>query len=108
MVTELLNNAEDTGGHIDFIQDFCVPFAVSVIAQMLGVPTAGRGWLRNWSVAFGKLISGRPLSAEESTEAQHGSLAFMEYRGADRSAPSRPEGDLLSGQIEVRKPPAKG
>ncbi len=100
MVTELLNNAEDSGGRIDFIQDFCVPFPVSVIAQMLGVPTADWGRLRNWSIAFGKLISGRLLSAEEATEAKHGIVAFMEYFGeliAVRR--QRPEGDLLSDLI---------
>jgi cytochrome P450 len=74
MVTELLNNAEDAGGRIDFIQDFCVPFPVSVISQMLGVPSADWGRLQSWSVSFGKLISGRPLSVEEATEARHGLL----------------------------------
>jgi cytochrome P450 len=100
MVTKLLNNAEDAGGRIDFIQDFCVPFPVTVIAQMLGVPTEDWARLRNWSVAFGKLISGRLLSAEEATEAKHGIVAFMEYFGeliAVRR--QRPEGDLLSDLI---------
>jgi cytochrome P450 len=100
MVTELLNNAEDAGGRIDFIQGFCGPFPVSVIAQMLGVPTADWGRLRSWSVAFGKLISGRPLSVEEATEAKHGIVEFMEYFGeliAVRR--QRPAGDLLSDLI---------
>jgi cytochrome P450 len=100
MVTELLNSAEDAGGRVDFIQDFCVPFPVTVIAQMLGVPTADRDRLRAWSVAFGKLISGRLLSAEESTQAQHGILAFMGYFQeliAERR--QRPSGDMLSDLI---------
>jgi cytochrome P450 len=100
MVTELLNNAEDAGGRIDFIQDFCVPVPVTVIAHMLGVPTADRSRLRNWSLAFGKLVSGRVLSAEESTEARDGIRAFMEYFGEMIAVRrQRPEGDLLSDLI---------
>jgi cytochrome P450 len=100
MVTELLNNAEEAGGNIDFIKDFCIPFPVTVIAQLLGVPVADRDQLRNWSVAFGKLLSGRLLSEKESTEAQQGIVAFMEYFGELIAVRRhRPEGDLLSDLI---------
>ena len=104
MVTELLNSAEAAGGRIDFIQDFSVPLPVIVIAQMLGVPTAEWGRLRAWSVAFGKLISGRLLSAKESTEAQHGILAFMEYfRELIAERRQRPSGDMLSDLIAAEE-----
>ena len=79
MTTELLDAADAGGGHIDFIQDFAVPLPVAVIAQMLGVPLADRDRLRAWSIAFGRLISGRILSPAESIEAQRGILAFIQY-----------------------------
>src|SRR5258707_15735013 len=52
MVTDYLNRAEDSAGVIDFISEFAIPLPVTVIAQMLGVPTADRDRLRAWSVAF--------------------------------------------------------
>ena len=104
MVTELLNRAEDAGGAIDFIHDFAIPLPVTVIAQLLGVPTADRVRLRAWSVAFGKLISGRALSAQESTEAQFGVLEFVKYfRDLIAERRQLPSGDMLSGLIEVEE-----
>jgi cytochrome P450 len=104
LVTEYLNGAEDAGGAIDFIQDFAIPLPVTVIAQMLGVPTADRGRLRDWSVAFGKLINGRILSPQELAEAQLGVLAFVNYfRDLIAERRQHPADDMLSGLIEVEE-----
>jgi hypothetical protein len=104
MVAQTLDRLVDVGGDIDFIRDFAIPLPVTVIAQMLGVPTADRDRLRAWSVAFGKLINGRVLSAQESTEAQMGVLEFVKYFHeliAERRR--RPADDMLSGLIEVEE-----
>jgi cytochrome P450 len=104
MVTEYLNRAEDAGGAIDFIQDFAIPLPVTVIAQMLGVPAADRDRLRDWSVAFGKLINGRILSPQELAEAQLGVLAFVKYfRDLIVERRQHPADDMLSGLIEVEE-----
>lgn len=104
LVTEYLNRAQDAGGAIDFIQDFAIPLPVTVIAQMLGVPTADRDRLRDWSVAFGKLINGRILSPQELAEAQLGVLAFVNYfRDLIAERRQHPAEDLLSGLIEVEE-----
>jgi cytochrome P450 len=104
MVTDLLNQAEEAGGAIDFIQDFAIPLPVTVIAQLLGVPTADRHRLRSWSVAFGRLIGGRTLSAQEATEAQSGVLEFVKYfRDLIAERRQLPAGDMLSGLIEVEE-----
>jgi cytochrome P450 len=104
LVEETLNRAADAGGDIDFIRDFAIPLPVTVIAQMLGVPTADRDHLRAWSVAFGKLINGRILSAEESAEAQMGLLEFVKYfRELIAERRQRPADDMLSGLIEVEE-----
>jgi cytochrome P450 len=104
MVTDFLDRAEDAGGAIDFIRDFAIPLPVTVIAQMLGVPTADRDRLRAWSVAFGKLINGRILSAQESAEAQFGVLEFVKYfRDLISERRQHPEDDMLSGLIEVEE-----
>jgi cytochrome P450 len=104
MVTEFLNRAEDSGGAVDFIRDFAIPLPVTVIAQMLGVPTVDRDRLRTWSVAFGKLINGRILSAEESAEAQLGVLEFVKYfRDLIAERRQDPKDDMLSGLISVEE-----
>jgi cytochrome P450 len=104
MVTDYLNRAEDMGGAIDFIGDFAIPLPVTVIAQMLGVPTADRDRLRAWSVAFGKLINGRILSPQESAEAQMGVLEFVKYfRDLIAERRRQPADDMLSGLIEVEE-----
>jgi cytochrome P450 len=104
MVTETLDRVADVGGDIDFIHDFAIPLPVTVIAQMLGVPTADRDRLRAWSVAFGKLINGRILSPQESAEAQMGVLEFVKYfRELIAERRQRPADDMLSGLIEVEE-----
>jgi cytochrome P450 len=104
LVTGFLNQAEDAGGAIDFIKDFAIPLPVTVIAQMLGVPTADRDRLRAWSVAFGKLINGRILSAEESQEAQVGVMEFVKYfRDLIAERRQHPADDMLSGLIQVEE-----
>lgn len=104
ITTELLDAAEGTGGHIDFIHDFAVPLPVTVIAQMLGVPVSDRNSLRAWSVAFGRLISGRILSSGESIEAQQGILAFIQYFGElIEQRRKYPENDMLSDLIAAEE-----
>jgi cytochrome P450 len=105
LVTEYLNRAEDAGGGaIDFIQDFAIPLPVTVIAQMLGVPTADRDRLRDWSVAFGKLINGRILSPQELADAQRGVLEFVNYfRDLIAERRQHPADDMLSGLIQVEE-----
>jgi cytochrome P450 len=104
MTTDLLDAAQIAGGCIDFIHDFAIPLPVTVIAQMLGVPVADRDRLRGWSVAFGKLISGRILSAAESLEAEQGILAFIQYfRELIAQRRRRPESDMLSDLIAVEE-----
>ena len=104
MVTDYLNRAADSGGVIDFISEFAIPLPVTVIAQMLGVPTADRDRLRAWSVAFGKLINGRVLSPQESAEAQAGVMEFVKYfRDLIAERRRQPADDMLSGLIEVEE-----
>ena len=104
MTTDLLDAAQDAGGCIDFIDDFAIPLPVTVIAQMLGVPVADRDRLRAWSVAFGKLISGRILSSAESLEAEQGIMAFIQYfRELIAQRRRHPESDMLSDLIAVEE-----
>jgi cytochrome P450 len=104
MVSDLLGRAEKRGRQMDFIQDFAIPLPVTVIAQLLGVPTTDWPHLREWSVALGKLLGGRELAPQESTESQRGVLQFVRYF-ADLIAERRqnPGSDMISGLIEVEE-----
>lgn len=104
LVSELLDQAEKGGGAIDFMSDFAVPLPVTVIAQMLGVPAQDRDRLRQWSMSFGSLISGRALSPEEATAAQQGILAFIAYfRELIEQRRRQPQNDMLSDLIAVEE-----
>lgn len=103
MVTGLLDTVCD-GETFDFIRDFAIPLPVTVIAEMLGVPTSDRERLRVWSMAFGKLISGRILTLEESSEAEQGILAFMQYfRGLIAERREIPADDMISDLATVEE-----
>jgi len=100
----LLDEAEQRIDAFDFIHEVAVPLPVIVIAQMLGVPTSDRDQLRAWSVAFGKLINGRSLSADESKEAQQGVLAFIGYfRALIEDRRKKPANDMLTDLIAVEE-----
>lgn len=100
----LLDAAERRSNAFDFIHEVAIALPVIVIAQMLGVPTSDRDQLRSWSVAFGKLINGRRLSANESKEAQQGVLAFIEYfRDLIEYRRRKPANDMLSDLIMVEE-----
>jgi cytochrome P450 len=102
--TDLVNAAQAAGGRIDFIQDFAVPLPVIVIAEMLGVPAQDRVRLREWSSAFGQLINGRVLSAQEAALAQQGILAFIAYfRDLIEERRLHPASDMLCDLIAAEE-----
>jgi cytochrome P450 len=61
IVDRLLDAAEPRGG-MDLVNDFAFPLAITVITEMLGVPTADEARFRVWSTA---LIASGALSSEE-------------------------------------------
>ncbi len=76
---------------------------VTVIAQMRGVPAADRHRLQEWSSAFGRVISGRVLSAREASATRDGIAAFIDYfRDPIEERRRRPRNDMLSdvGAVE--------
>lgn len=100
----LLDAAERQSDAFDFIHEIAVPLPVTVIVQLLGVPTSDRHQLRDWSVAFGKLINGRSLSTDESKEAHQGVLAFIEYfRALIEDRRKKPANDMLTDLIAAEE-----
>lgn len=104
MVRDLLDPIAQRGGRMDFIHEFAVPLPVAVIAQLLGVPTADWSSLREWSVALGKLLGGRELTAQESVDSQRGVMQFVQYFAELISERRKqPQADMISGLIEVEE-----
>ncbi|WP_186042102.1 cytochrome P450 [Burkholderia gladioli] len=92
------------GRRADFIGEFAVPLPVMAIALVLGVPTGERERLHAWSLAFGSIISGRPLTVEEVGQAQRGIAEFRQYF-AELIAARRavPEDDMLSDLVAAEE-----
>jgi cytochrome P450 len=91
MVGQLLANAET--GEADLVRDLAVPFPVTVIAELLGIPSERRDDFRRWSEAMvGALGGERSLSETEGAAAEM--LTFMAEAVEERRA--RPGDDLVS------------
>ncbi|HVE20450.1 MAG TPA: cytochrome P450 [Acidocella sp.] len=104
IIDHLLDKAEISHGYINFIRDFAVPLPVTVIAQILGVPHEDRPLLLGWSGAFGQLISGRRLTAEEVQEADRGIREFIGYfQDLIDKRRRHPADDMLSDLVVVEE-----
>ena len=94
-------------GEVDLIEAFATPIPVTIIAELLGVPTAMTPSLLDWShrmVAMYQFNRSRALeeSAVAATE------AFVEFlKGYVKERRSRPADDLISHLIAVEAEGAK-
>ncbi len=104
VTNQLLEEAERSGGSINFIRNFAVTLPVTVIAYMLGVPPEDCPLLLGWSGAVSRLISGRDLTAEEVQAADCGIFALIEYfRKLIDERRRRPRDDMLSDLAEAEE-----
>jgi len=90
-------------GQADLIEDFASAIPIEIIGNMLGVPTADRGPLRDWSLAI--LGALEPVVTPEAFEWGNRSLkdfiAYLEGLIADRRAqPGDWEADVLTRLIQ--------
>lgn len=101
LVDELLA-AFPTHGEIELIRDFAAPLPVTVIAEMLGVPSADRDRFRHWSDEAVKILGDSTLD-----EVRAGLVAFGELGGyiAEVAEQRRkaPRDDLLSGLVAAEE-----
>ncbi|SDT59049.1 cytochrome P450 [Actinoplanes derwentensis] len=90
------------GDEFDLLADFAEPLAVSVIAELLGVPAADRHRLRPWSAAMVRMYE---LGRTEQTEAAavEACREFAEYMaGLAAQRAAEPRDDLISHLVSVR------
>ncbi len=91
-------------GEADLIADFAAAIPVEVIGNLLGVPTAERGPLRDWSLAILGALEPvvTPETAARGNRAVTEFLAYLETLVADRRAhPGDPERDVLTRLLQL-------
>ena len=93
----------ERGEHVDLIESFAAAIPVEIIGNLLGVPSAERGPLRDWSLAILGALE-PALSAEQHARgnaAVRDMLAYLERLVAARTAaPGDPEIDVLTRLIQ--------
>ena len=95
--------AQGRGAEIDLIESFASAIPVEVIGNLLGVPVAERGPLRDWSLAILGALEPVPTPAQHAT----GNAAvtdFLRYLEGlverRRATPGDPETDVLTRLIQ--------
>ncbi len=107
LVARLLDHAEQRGC-MDAIADFAAAIPVEVIGDLLGVPDADRGPLRNWSLAV--LGALEPVvSADAFARGEQALAEFHDYLheliAARRKTPGDPEHDVLTRLLRTEGEP---
>jgi cytochrome P450 len=103
LVESLIDEMLARGARADLIGDFAARIPVEVIGNLLDVPHADRGPLRDWSLAI--LLALEPAPGEAVLERGH--TAVREFLAAldslvqrRRAAPGDPEADVLTRLIQ--------
>jgi cytochrome P450 len=70
---------DDLGAEADWVQDFCVPFTVHVIADILGVPDTDFNTIVRWDRLLSALATGAEVTAETINTYLEFTKEFDEY-----------------------------
>ena len=102
LVDTLLDRMEDKG-RADLIEDFASAIPIEVIGNLLGVPVAERGPLRDWSLQI--LGALEPVLSPQTLDAGNRAVAeFIDYLNGlierRRRAPGNPDADVLTRLIQ--------
>ena len=97
IVADLLDAAE-ARGRFDVIADFAIPLPATVIAELLGVPTADLPQFKRWSDHYVVILDSWEEIAFAELEASMAEFsAYVRELAAQRRA--EPRGDLLSALV---------
>jgi cytochrome P450 PksS len=95
-ITASMLSAIEGRGAMDLLSDFASPLPVTVIAELLGVPTKDRAHFRAWTVA----LTASPDGEEEQEQWRAAGMSFARYLqdliAARRAEPGE---DLVSGLV---------
>jgi cytochrome P450 len=93
----LVDDLVRDGGPVDLVQRFALPFSVTVISELLGIPPEQRQRFQTWCDA---LLSTTALTDEQVHNARRELSLFLREQVADRRA--RPTDDLLGALVRAR------
>lgn len=93
----LVDDLTARGAPVDLVDAFALPLPVTVICELLGVPTEDRGRFRHWT---DDILSTSGLSAEESARSFEELLSYI--RGLIPGKRELVGDDLISALIEAR------
>lgn len=97
VATRLADAMERSGPPADLVADFAYPFSVTVICELLGVPTADRERFGVWADS---VLSTSVYTAEEAASLQDELARYLAALVAKRRA--HPRDDLLSDLVAAR------
>jgi cytochrome P450 len=106
LVEELLDVAAERSrdeGSVDLLSELAYPLPVTVICEMMGVPTDDRALFGEWSSAASRLLDG-DMAEEHIDEGMFGAMALINYFNTlieERRA--EPADDLLSALIAAEE-----
>ncbi|WP_431970924.1 cytochrome P450 family protein [Nocardia sp. bgisy134] len=92
---ELLDGLARAEGPVDLMAEFAFPLPITVICEMLGVPTGDRAQFKEWSAVVSDITLADPVRMRSATEAV---VAYFEDLLARRRAEG-PGADLFSDLV---------
>lgn len=105
-ITTIVNGLIDqvaANGQMDLLQDFAEPLPVTVIGELLGVPTAVRHQLRPWSAAIVKMYE-VDYSAEQAHAAEQAVTDFSNLlRTLADERRHQPQDDLITALVQAEE-----
>ncbi len=94
---DVLLNAVAARGEMDFIRDVAFPLPATVIAVLLGAPTADIERIKQWSDRLAAYLGGSVGGRDNFTEAREGVARLADYfRDLLRERQRRSDDDLMS------------
>jgi cytochrome P450 len=101
IVKELLDDVHGAG-ELDLIEDLGYPLPVTVIAEMLGIPTEDRAQFKYWSDEIARGLGFGPL--EDERRSQVASRQLESYLGeVVEKRRVEPRDDLISGMVQAEE-----
>ncbi len=102
-LTNVLIDALPDSQAVDLLPHFATPLPVTIIAELIGIPTSMNQQLLNWSHAMVKMYE-LTRSAENERAAVQATIAFVSYlREFVTYRRNKPQDDLLSHLIAVEE-----
>lgn len=102
-ITDELLDAVQAQGKMDLVADFAFPLPITVILEMLGIPTTDRKQFREWTEA---VIQGQNavLSPEREAISRDAEKKFVDYiKALIAEKKERPDNDLTSRLVQAEE-----